>query len=66
MEPGCHHQKLDEAVKKIIRKAVAQITGESKHVNVEYPVDADTLNQYFLNYLCSCLTEARAHALVPQ
>ena len=30
-------------------KAVAQITGKSKKVEAEYPVDADTLNQYFAN-----------------
>ena len=30
-------------------KAVAQISGKSKKVDADYPVDADTLNQYFAN-----------------
>ena len=30
-------------------KAVAQISSKSKKVDAQYPVDADTLNQYFAN-----------------
>ena len=36
------------------------------HDTIATAIGIKTDFDYFLNYLCSCLTEARAHALVPQ